>query len=260
MLGFPGQAACTAELAISNAAKRKHPFDRCFARHFVTVFVYGPRGDLDRAAALTSEMEIYATEQRLVFSKEVHGPMNRAMCMVWADRYAEARVACKAALERWVAAGLGVAVPQFKAAQAESALRCNDQEESVELLEEALTQIERPENRERYALAEVLRVKALALAGRGETSAAEALYREALETARQQSAKSWELRTATCFARHLQEQGRRTDALTVLKPVYGWFTEGQDTKDLREASALLAELQAAEMVRGERASGVGAGI
>src|SRR6266446_3204218 len=71
---------------------------------------------------------------------------------------------------------------------------------------------------------------------------AEALFQRALEIARAQEAKSFELRTATSLARLLRAQGRAAEAHTVLAPVYAWFTEGFDTGDLIEAKALLDEL------------------
>ena len=64
----------------------------------------------------------------------------------------------------------------------------------------------------------------------------------AIEQARQQNAKSLELRAATSLARFWRDQNKRTEAREVLAPVYGWFTEGFDTPDLREARALLIEL------------------
>ena len=67
----------------------------------------------------------------------------------------------------------------------------------------------------------------------------EASIRQALELAREQQEKSWELRAATSLARLWGEQGRRAEARELLAPVYGWFTEGFDTADLKEAKALL---------------------
>jgi predicted ATPase len=72
--------------------------------------------------------------------------------------------------------------------------------------------------------------------------AAEASFRRAIEIARRQQAKSWELRAATSLARPRREQGRRAEARELLAPVYGWFTEGFDTADLKDAAALLGEL------------------
>jgi len=71
---------------------------------------------------------------------------------------------------------------------------------------------------------------------------AEACLQQALEVARRQQAKSWELRTATSLSRLWQRQGKRATAYELLAPIYGWFTEGFDTPDLQDAKALLAEL------------------
>jgi predicted ATPase len=71
---------------------------------------------------------------------------------------------------------------------------------------------------------------------------AEAYFERALAVARQQQAKSWELRAAMSVARLWRDQGKRDEARDLLAPVYGWFTEGFDTLDLKEAKALLDEL------------------
>ena len=73
---------------------------------------------------------------------------------------------------------------------------------------------------------------------------AEAHFERALAVARQQQAKSWELRAAMSMARLWRDQGKPQQARELLAPVYGWFTEGFDTLDLKEAKALLGELQA----------------
>jgi predicted ATPase len=67
-------------------------------------------------------------------------------------------------------------------------------------------------------------------------------YRHALQIARQQGAKSWELRASMSLARLWRDQGKVSEARELLAPVYGWFTEGFDTLDLKEAKALLDEL------------------
>lgn len=75
-----------------------------------------------------------------------------------------------------------------------------------------------------------------------EVEQAEAAFRSALETARRQTAKALELRAAIDLARLWQAQGRRKEARELLAPVCDWFTEGLDTKDLRDAKALLVDL------------------
>jgi predicted ATPase len=73
---------------------------------------------------------------------------------------------------------------------------------------------------------------------------AEVHFNHALNIARQQQAKSWELRAAMSLARLWRDQGKVQQARELLAPVYGWFTEGFETRDLKEAKALLEELSA----------------
>ena len=77
-----------------------------------------------------------------------------------------------------------------------------------------------------------------------DASKAEAYFERALAVARQQQAKSWELRASMSLARLWRDQGKPQQARELLAPVYGWFTEGFDTRDLKEAKALLYELAA----------------
>ena len=74
------------------------------------------------------------------------------------------------------------------------------------------------------------------------TAKAETYFDRALAVARQQQGKSWELRAAMSLARLWRDQGKVQQAHELLAPVYGWFTEGFDTRDLKEAKALLEEL------------------
>jgi predicted ATPase len=75
-----------------------------------------------------------------------------------------------------------------------------------------------------------------------DTTKAEEYFERALAVARKQQAKSWELRAAMSVARLWRGQGKRQEAHDLLAPVYGWFTEGFDTRDLKEAKGLLDEL------------------
>ena len=76
----------------------------------------------------------------------------------------------------------------------------------------------------------------------GHSEAAEELYRKSLSIAEEQDAKLWELRAAASLARLRRDQGHYAEARDLLAPVYGWFTEGFDTPDLKETKALLDEL------------------
>ena len=113
-------------------------------------------------------------------------------------------------------------------------------EEAVTLLDDALQIVER--TGERWFAAELNRHKGQLLLRQGHSEAAEELYRKALSIAEEQGAKLWELRAAMSLARLRRDQGRHAEARDLLAPVYGWFTEGFDTHDLKEAKALLDEL------------------
>jgi predicted ATPase len=108
------------------------------------------------------------------------------------------------------------------------------------LLDEALQMVDR--TGERWFEAELNRHKGHLLLRQGRTQAAEELYRKALRIAREQQANLWELRAAASLARLRRDQGERAEARDLLAPVYGWFTEGFNTPDLKEAKALLDEL------------------
>jgi predicted ATPase len=96
---------------------------------------------------------------------------------------------------------------------------------------------------DRFLEAELNRHKGQLLLRQGNSGAAEELYRKALRIAVEQEAKLWELRAAASLARLRRDQGRHTEARDLLAPIYGWFTEGFDTQDLKEAKALLDELE-----------------
>jgi predicted ATPase len=95
---------------------------------------------------------------------------------------------------------------------------------------------------ERHWEAELHRLRAEVLLMQGSENEAEVSLREAVDVARRQMAKSWELRATISLARLWRMQGRIDDARQVLAAIYGWFTEGFGTPDLQEAKALLEEL------------------
>ena len=113
-------------------------------------------------------------------------------------------------------------------------------EEGLTLLDDALQVIERAGVR--WSAAELNRHKGQLLLRQGHSDAAEELYRNALSIAAEQEAKLWELRAAASLARLRRDQGHHPEARNLLMPIYGWFTEGFDTPDLKEAKALLDEL------------------
>ena len=116
-------------------------------------------------------------------------------------------------------------------------------EEGLRVLAETRAAI--PHGEGRFFEAELSRLEGELLLGRtGEHDAeAETCFRQALDIARRQQAKAWELRAAMSLSRLWQQQGKRAEAYELLAPIYGWFTEGFDTADLQDAKALLHELE-----------------
>jgi predicted ATPase len=113
-------------------------------------------------------------------------------------------------------------------------------EEGLALVNGAFQIVER--TGERWFAAELNRHKGQLLLRQGRPEAAEEQFRKALSIAREQEAKLWELRAAVSLARLRRDQGRRAGTRDLLAPVYGWFTEGFDTPDLKAAKALFDEL------------------
>jgi predicted ATPase len=137
-------------------------------------------------------------------------------------------------------AGSDALVPYHIALVARACEIAGQVEEGLALLNEALQIVGR--TGERWLAAELYRHKGQLLLRQGHSEAAEELYRKALSIAEEQEAKLWELRAAMSLARLRRDQGRHAEARDLLAPVYGWFTEGFDTPDVKEAKALLDEL------------------
>jgi predicted ATPase len=142
------------------------------------------------------------------------------------------------------ATGTRVTTPQFLTLLAEALALAGKIEEGLAALDNALAKA--AVSGERGSNAEIHRLRG-ELTGRlpyPDPAKSEGSFRTALAIAREQGTRGYELRAATSLARLWREQGRRAEARDLLSPVYGWFTEGFDTADLRDAKALLQELAA----------------
>jgi predicted ATPase len=140
------------------------------------------------------------------------------------------------------ATGAQLAVPWLLTMQSEAYAALDRPIEALKCLDEAAQIIEK--NQDRIVEADVHRMtgEIALLAPKPDAAKAEAYFNRALAVARKQQAKYWELRAAMSMARLWRDQGKPQQARELLAPVYGWFTEGFDTLDLKEAKALLAEL------------------
>jgi hypothetical protein len=137
--------------------------------------------------------------------------------------------------------GLGVSQYILLALQADAQLAIGKPEAALESVAAGLKAVEKAGGAPLEAELYRLRGEAL-LAGAGTPSEAETAIEKAIAVARRQNAKSWELRAAMSLARLRRQQGRQQEAVALLAPILGWFTEGFDTADLKDAKALLDKL------------------
>jgi tetratricopeptide (TPR) repeat protein len=181
--------------------------------------------------------------QALPFYEHIMVPGNRAWVALEADDAALAESLYRSGTAVWSESGERIALPDFRTRHAQALGRFGMIAEASALVCQALEQIARPGWEERYHLAETLRTKAWLAERSGNSNDAEELYLQALELARSQGAKWWELRAARDCARVMHAQGRFRAARELLGPVYDWFREGLDLPDLQEARALLRALE-----------------
>jgi predicted ATPase len=170
------------------------------------------------------------------------GPGLYGLALIREGKPAKAITPLKVSIAFFEATGSKSRSANLKAFLAEAMALTGDIDNALNIIDESIAQIECPGWEERLNYAEILRRKGWMLSLKGDLEGAERNFLASLDWARRQQAKMWELRTSTSLARLWQSQGKRQDAYELLAPVYGWFTEGFDTKDLLEAKSLLAQL------------------
>jgi predicted ATPase len=242
ILGFPDRALRLVTERDAHARRRGHPFDLGWALLWGAHALdhrFGHK-DLHKRA---KEIERLGRENSLPFLWAILAPMAYGQALIREGKPAEAIVPLRTGITAYEAIGGKINGPTMKALRAGAMALTGDLDDALPLLNEAIGQIERPGWEERYSYAEVLRLKGWVLSLKGDLEAAEQNFHASLDWARRQQAKSWELRTSMSLARLWQSQGRRQDAYELLAPVYAWFTEGFDTRDLQKAKSLLAELR-----------------
>ncbi|UCD67474.1 MAG: hypothetical protein JSW48_11610, partial [Betaproteobacteria bacterium] len=243
MLGYPDRAVCMLNESVAHAHRIGHPFGLGWAlSQGSDVFCY--RCDTEEVRKRLDECDRLGRDNSLPVLWAVMAPGRYGMGFVREGKAAKGIAALKETLAVWDASGGKVWSPYGKAVLAEAMAMLGDIDDALQLIDEQIEQIERPGWEERVHYAEILRLKGWMLTLKDDLKGAEQNYLASLDWAREQQAKSWELRTSTSLARLWREQGKRKEAHDLLAPVYNWFTEGFDTKDLREAKALLEELAA----------------
>jgi predicted ATPase len=237
-LGFPDQALAWSSAAIAEARRLLHPpfLAVSLTVGAVLLSLVGDDAALDERA---DELVAVATEQGFPFWRAV-GAIYRGWVKVKNGDVEEGMFLLRSGSAAYRATGAEAWMPYFTALLAGACEIAGQIEEALGQLDDALQIVER--TGERWFAAELNRHKGQLLLRQGHSEAAEELYRKALRIAEEQEAKLWELRAAVSLARLRRDQGRHVEARDLLAPVYGWFTEGFDTPDLKEAKAVLDEL------------------
>jgi predicted ATPase len=241
MLGYPERASRLSAEKDANARRRCHPFDLGFALT-MGVHEFDRRWEFEDLRKRAEECERLGRESSLPMLWGYFAPASYGQALIQGGKPAEGIASLKVGLTFWEATGGKNRSPTWKAFLAEGMALTGDLDNALRLIDEAIAQAERPGWEERLQYAEILRVKGWIFSLKGDLEGAERNFLASLDWARHQQAKSWELRTTTSLARLWQSQGKPQDAYELLASVYGWFTEGFDTKDLQDAKALLEEL------------------
>jgi len=237
-LGFPDQAMAQGSAAVAGARRLAHPPSLALSLGIGT-YPLALAGDNLALEERVNELVSVAAEHGFSLYSAA-GTILRGWAMVKNGDVTEGMALLSSGSAAYRAAGQEAWMPFFVALQAAAYEMAGQIEEGLTLLEEAFQIVER--TGERWLEAELHRQKGQLLLQQGHPAAAEELYRKALRIAREQEAKLWELRAAVSLARLRRDQGRHAEARELLAPVYGWFTEGFATPDLREAKALLDDL------------------
>jgi class 3 adenylate cyclase len=244
ILGYPDQAAAVVDERDAHARLIGHPFDTGFVLTLGT-WVFHYRREPQKQAARDQQVKQLARDAGLPFLAEVLAPfLSTGIRLAQQGRWSEGIEHMQRGIQSWEASGAKTVSPYIRSRLGEALARTGDVDAGLAQVDAMLEQIARPGWEERSHLAEILRLKGWMLALKGDLAGAERSYLASLDWAREQRARSWELRTATSLGRLWQDQGRPQQALELLAPVYGGFTEGFATQDLVDARLLLAELAA----------------
>ena len=240
-LGYPEQARRWRREALAEAQKTDHYFSRAYARSMSLITLQylrdmeSIRDSVDDAIRFSAEQSIsYWLTFALLF---------RGWLLVQEGKTDEAITQLRSAFASYRATGSELMVPHYNTTLAQALAQKGRIDEALEVLDGAVDQVERWG--ERHYEVETHRVKGdvLLACNKPDLDGVEQAYLKAVEVARRQDAKLFELRAATSLARLWHRRGKSDESRQLLNSIYGWFTEGFNSVDLKDARAALAELQ-----------------
>lgn len=260
-LGYPDQALKRSHEAAALAEGLSHPFSLAYAL-WSTALLHSFRRERELARKRTEALITLSTEQGFPFWL-AEGTIHRGWVLAAQGQEEEGVVQIRQGLAGRQAIGAEIGRPSFLALLAEAYGRVGQVEEGLSVVAEALALVDKTgqcvSEAELYRLKGelTLQQESQKAKGKGQKAKVEAnpqsltpdpqaeaeeCFLKAIEIARRQQAKSLELRAVMSLSRLWQQQGKKTEAHQMLAEIYGWFTEGFDTRDLQEAKALLEEI------------------
>ena len=239
LLGYPDQALKRSQEALALAQELDHPFTLGFAQCIAGVLFHQFRREGQAAQEQNVALMRLSIEKGFVLF-QAEGTIYLGLAQTEEGQVEEGIAQMRQGFAAFQATGAELQRSRMLAWLAEAYGKAGQAEEGLSVLTEALALVEKIG--ERYYEAELYRLKGELLLMQGDEAEAEASFDKAIEVARRQQAKSWELRATVSLRRLWQKQGRCDEAQQILAEIYTWFTEGFDTPDLQEAKALLEEL------------------
>jgi predicted ATPase len=240
VMGYPEAALADLNQAMRNARDTGEAATLMFTLGHAPLTVLWTGNYVAAAAAIEEVVALSGEKDAFVWN--VIGKLHQGCLFALTGRAVEAVQAISSGLPAWRSIGSKLWMPNCLSYLAMVYAEIVQFNEAGRCIDEAMTAVET--TKEGLWQAEVNRIAGeIALKSHEPVAAkAEAYFERALAVARQQQAKSWELRASMSLARLWRSQGKVSEARELLAPVYGWFTEGFDTLDLKEAKALLDAL------------------
>ena len=238
MLGSPKAALLDVEHALTNARQIGQVALLMYAEGYASLpLIFS--GSYAKASMIAEELVKLADETHTAYW-QAFGAIHQGAILTLTGNAADAVGMIAAGIAKYQSTGSSAWLPLFFSHLARAHLELSQFDECSRYIGEAMMMSEM--NKETFCQPEINRITGELAVKESDIAKAQWYYDRALLIARQQCSKSWELRAAMSMARLWRDQGKREEARDLLAPVYGWFTEGFDTLDLKEAKALLNEL------------------
>ena len=240
LLGYPESALADTDRALKNARKMGQDATLMFALATSSITLINC-GKYETASAQADELTALADEKSAPLWK-AFATMNRGSVLAFTGEASNALELITSGISLFRSTGATGRVSWYLISLAWAYAELGQIEDARRSIEEATIAVDK--TKEKWCEADLNRIagEIELISSAGDATKAEACFERALTVARAQQAKSRELRAAMSMARLWRDQGKRDEARELLAPVYGWFTEGFDTRDLKEAKALLAGL------------------